>query len=119
MNSALNAGGAPAPFLALADPVDNVDAFSNSYYVPFSLSVPAVSSVAATYAGLYVAVGGAVDFRPDTQTAVWADFTVVPLPGAALLLGTALAGLWGMGRWRAGIGTAGDGTGSVNPPGYG
>ena len=94
VNGALNANGTPAPFLALTDPTDNVDALSNSYYVPFNSNVTIVRSVAAFYAGnLYGGVGGTVAFSPGTQTAVWADFTVVPLPGALLLFGSALAGL--------------------------
>ena len=93
VNAALNAAGTPAPFLAPADPTDNVDAFGNSFYVPYDLSGPAVSSVAAFYlGGIYGTVGGTIAFRP-AQTAVWADFTLVPLPGAAVLLVTALAGL--------------------------
>ena len=93
LNAALNAVSNPAPFLAPADPIDNRDTLGNSFYVPYELSGRTASGVAATYAGLYVTVGGAVIFPPGAEPAVWADFMLVPLPGTALLLGSALAGL--------------------------
>ena len=93
VNGALNADGTPAPFLALTDPTDNVDAFGSSYYVPYRVAAGSVVSQAALYAANVYQSFGNISFSAATQTAVWADFTVVPLPGAAILFGSALAGL--------------------------